>query len=90
MTPLAEPVQNILHSPDPDGNGSPSPLADSEHHTHTVPSKEKDILLLQKFYHEAGCHEFSNRRKITRDKDKVKDYTTRGYKQLHMAKVIER
>ena len=58
--------------------------------SHTVPSKEKDILLLQKSYHEAGYHEFSNGRKITQDKDKAKDYTTRGYTHLHMGKVIER
>jgi len=90
MTPFAEPVQNIFDSQDQDGNGSPPPLADSEYHTHTIPSKEKDILLLQKSYHEAGYHEFSNGRKITQDQDKAKDYATRGYKHMHRGKVIKR
>lgn len=56
----------------------------------TVPSKEKDILTLQKSYQEAGYHKFLNGRKIPRAKDKAKDYTTRGYTHLHTGRVIER
>lgn len=58
--------------------------------SHTVPSKEKDVDLLQNSYQEAGYHKFSNGRKIARDKDKAKDYTTRGYTHLHTGKVMER
>ena len=57
--------------------------------SHTIPSKEKDILLLQKSYQEAGYHAFSNGWKITWDKDKEKGYTMRGYTHLHTGRVIE-
>jgi hypothetical protein len=57
--------------------------------SHTVPSKEKNILLLQKSYHDTGYHKFLNRQKIIQDKDKAKDYTTMGYTHLHTRKVIQ-
>lgn len=57
---------------------------------HTVPTKERDIKILQGAYHQAGHHTFTRGRKIEKKEDKASDFMKLGYEKLHDGKALAR
>ena len=56
--------------------------------SHTVPTREKDIQVLQKSYHQSQYHIYTRGRTIEKKDDKAKDFIEEGMGKLHSSKVL--
>ncbi len=56
--------------------------------SHTVPTREKDVQVLQKAYHLSQYHVYTRGRTIEKKDDKAKDYIEEGMGKLHSGKVL--